>query len=74
MALWAHDFPSHKPEDVQFFFGEDDLLLDVPASIAYLRDAGFPAECINVVKGYNHGKNLFIDAHGMTLVRKQCGI
>lgn len=74
MALWAYDLPSHKPQDLQFIFGEADMLIDVPATLAYLRDAGIPAECCTIVPKLNHGKILFFDSTGMALVRKHIGL
>jgi len=74
MALWAHDLPSHTPEDLQLVFGEHDMLIDVPASVEYLKDAGVPDTCITVVPKYQHGKSLFFDAEGMDIVLRACDI
>lgn len=67
MILWADELPSHRPEDLLFVFGERDVLVDVPASVAYLRDAGVGDDCIRVMKGYNHGQALIVDNAGMKL-------
>jgi hypothetical protein len=73
-AVWAHDLPSHTPEDLQLVFGEHDMLIDVPASVEYLKDAGVPDACITVVPKYQHGKSLFFDAEGMDIVLRACDI
>lgn len=67
MILWADEFPSLDPQDLQFVFGERDVLVDVPASVAYLRDSGVSDDCISVMKGYNHGQALIVDNKGMKL-------
>lgn len=67
MILWADEFPSLKSQDLHFVFGERDVLVDVPASVAYLRDAGVGDQCISVMKGYNHGQALIVDNEGMKL-------
>ncbi|PWN41234.1 hypothetical protein IE81DRAFT_181524 [Ceraceosorus guamensis] len=75
MLLWVHDLPEVlTPDNVQLIFGERDMLLDVPASVDYLRSAGVPAECIHVLPKYQHGKALFIDAKGMHIALHALGM
>ncbi len=68
MALWASEFPSLDPKDLHVIFGENDFLVDVPASVDYLKEEAINDECITVMKGYQHGQALFLDGDGMKLV------
>ena len=49
-------------------------LVDVPACLEYLLDSGIPHEAIHVCPEAQHGKCLFFDSFGMSLVRKAVGL
>lgn len=74
MILWADEFPSLKPGELHFVFGERDVLVDVPGSVGYLRGAGVEEDCITVMRGYNHGQALIVDNAGMKLALEKVGL
>jgi hypothetical protein len=74
MILWAEEFPSTKPADLHFIFAERDVLVDVPGSVRYLREAGIDEDCITVMRNYNHGQALIVNNKGMQLAFKHAGL
>lgn len=74
MILWADEFPSTDPDNLQFILGERDVLVDIPGSVKYLTDAGISEDCITVMRGYNHGQALIVDNAGMKLAMKHVGL
>ncbi len=70
MILWADEFPSLDPDNLQFIFAERDVLVDIPGSVKYLTDSGVSKDTITVMRGYNHGQALIVDNDGMKLAMK----
>lgn len=74
MALWVPEFPSIDSNDVHFIFGQNDILVDIPGSVDYLKEEGVQDDAITVMKGYQHGQALFLGGEGMRLACKYAHI
>ena len=74
MALWVPEFPSIDKESVHFLFAQNDILVDVAGSVAYLRDEGVPDEAITIMPNYQHGQALCLAGEGMRIACKYAHI